>query len=139
MNRRRFIQAVAAAGSGTAFVASRGLARVDTDGGPTTRRCVEQRWALDNIIRANGIDWDQPRSIYLSSPCGVESNGDFVAIRTSVQKLAAIGPTFENTAKRRETALNGYLRSAWANQRRGERRRRLSGFQAVPRKAGSSA
>ena len=33
---------------------------------PQARRFVEQRWLIDNIIRANGIDWDQPRSIYLS-------------------------------------------------------------------------
>jgi hypothetical protein len=26
-------------------------------------RLARQRWTLDNIIRANGIDWDQPRSI----------------------------------------------------------------------------
>ena len=67
-----------------------------------TRRFAEQRWALDNIIRANGIDWDQPRSLYLSAPCGVEANADFAAIRARVQKMADIGPAFEATAKRRE-------------------------------------
>ncbi len=67
-----------------------------------TRRFAEQRWALDNIIRANGIDWDQPRSLYLSAPCGVEANADFAAIRARVQKMADIGPAFESTAKRRE-------------------------------------
>ncbi len=63
-----------------------------------TRRFSEQRWALDNIIRANGIDWDQPRSLYLSAPCGVEANADFAAIRARVQKMADIGPAFEATA-----------------------------------------
>jgi hypothetical protein len=100
MDRRRFIQSVAIGGCGTAFAASRGIAGADPDGG--TKRFGEQRWALDNIIRANGIDWDQPRSIYLSSPCGVEANADFAAIRTSVQKLADISPAFENIARRRE-------------------------------------
>jgi alpha-beta hydrolase superfamily lysophospholipase len=100
LDRRRFIQSVALAGSGTALVVSHGMAFAD--GEPTARRFVEQRWALDNIIRANGIDWDQPRSIYLSSPCGVEANADFAAIRSSVQKLADIGPAFESTARRRE-------------------------------------
>ena len=28
---------------------------------PAMKRFDEQRWILDNIIRANGIDWDQPR------------------------------------------------------------------------------
>jgi hypothetical protein len=102
MDRRCFIQSVAIGGCGTAFVASSAIASADADGVPTTRRFVEQHWALDNIIRANGVDWDQPRSIYLSSPCGVEANGDFAAIRTSVQKLADIGPAFENTVRRRE-------------------------------------
>ena len=67
-----------------------------------TKRFAEQRWAIDNIIRANGIDWDQPRSIYLSAPCGVEASADFAAIRTRVQKMADIGPAFESTAMRRE-------------------------------------
>ena len=67
-----------------------------------TKRFAEQRWALDNIIRANGIDWDQPRSLYLSAPCGVEAGADFAAIRARVQKMADIGPAFESTAKRRE-------------------------------------
>ena len=68
-----------------------------------TRRFAEQRWALDNIIRANGIDWDQPRSFYLAAVCGAEANSDFAAIRARVQKMADIGPAFESTAKRRET------------------------------------
>jgi len=45
--------------------------------GPVTRRFTEQRWLLDNTIRAVGMDWDQPRSIYLSAPCGPEANADF--------------------------------------------------------------
>ena len=67
-----------------------------------TKRFAEQRWAIDNIIRANGIDWDQPRSIYLSAPCGVEASADFAAIRARVQKMADIGPAFESVAMRRE-------------------------------------
>jgi hypothetical protein len=102
MNRRRFVRSAALAGTGAAFAAARGVAFADADGAATTRRFAEQRWALDNIIRANGIDWDQPRSLYLSAPCGVEANADFAAIRARVQKMADIGPAFESTAKRRE-------------------------------------
>ena len=29
-------------------------------GDPQVRRWSEQRWLIDNVIRANGIDWDQP-------------------------------------------------------------------------------
>jgi len=69
---------------------------------PQPRRWIEQRWLIDNIIRANGIDWDQPRSIYLSAPCGVEAAADFAAIRQRVQKYADVSPAFEATARRRE-------------------------------------
>jgi dienelactone hydrolase len=97
MDRRSFIASAAGAG---ATLATAGPALAEE--GAMTKRFAEQRWALDNIIRANGIDWDQPRSIYLSAPCGVEANADFAAIRARVQKMADIGPAFESTAKRRE-------------------------------------
>src|SRR5688500_16486442 len=71
-------------------------------GEPHVQRFSEQRWLLANTIRANGIDWDQPRSLYLNAPCGMESNADFVGIRTRVQKMADIGPAFEAVARRRE-------------------------------------
>ena len=71
-------------------------------GGPLTRRWTEQRWLLDNTIRAVGMDWDQPRSIYLSVPCGPEANADFAAIRQRITKLADASPAFEAVARRRE-------------------------------------
>ena len=98
MDRRSFI--ASAAGAGATLAASAAFA--DEEGAAMTRRFAEQRWALDNIIRANGIDWDQPRSLYLAAPCGNEANADFAAIRARVQKMADIGPAFEQTAKRRE-------------------------------------
>ena len=98
MDRRSFI--ASAAGAGATLAASAAFA--EEEGAAMTRRFAEQRWALDNIIRANGIDWDQPRSLYLSAPCGGEANADFAAIRARVQKMADIGPAFEQTAKRRE-------------------------------------
>jgi dienelactone hydrolase len=75
---------------------------IDKRGEPHVRRFSEQRWLLDNIIRANGIDWDQPRSLYMSGPCGVEANADFAGIRERVKKMADIGPAFEAVARRRE-------------------------------------
>ena len=103
MHRRSFLHSVTAAGTALASAVLGRVAFAGADGAATTRRYTEQRWALDNIIRANGIDWDQPRSFYLSAPCGVEANADFAAIRARVQKMADIGPAFESTAKRRET------------------------------------
>jgi dienelactone hydrolase len=71
-------------------------------GEPNVRRWTEQRWLTDNIIRANGIDWDQPRSFYMNAACGIEASADFAAIRQRVQKYADIVPAFVATAKRRE-------------------------------------
>ncbi len=71
-------------------------------GAPRVKRFEEQRWLIDNVIKANGIDWDQPRSIYLSAPCGGEAAADFASIRMRVQKLADATPAFEAAAKRRE-------------------------------------
>jgi dienelactone hydrolase len=67
-----------------------------------TRRFAEQRWLLDRTIQAVGMDWDQPRSVYLSAPCGPEAALDFAAIRARIQKLADAAPAFEATARRRE-------------------------------------
>ena len=66
------------------------------------RRFQEQRWVLDNIVRANGIDWDQPRSIYISGPCGPEGAADIAGVRERVKKMADIAPAFEAVARRRE-------------------------------------
>jgi len=69
---------------------------------PRTRRFTEQRWLLDNIIRSVGMDWDQPRSMYLSAPCGPEANADFAGLRARITKLADASPAFEAVAGRRQ-------------------------------------
>ena len=69
---------------------------------PEVRRWSAQRWALDNVLRSVGIDWDQPRSFYLNAACGIEASSDFAAIRERVKKYADIEPAFANTARRRE-------------------------------------
>lgn len=102
LNRRRFIRSIAAIGGSAAVAGHTSAAFAEADGAAMTRRFSQQRWALDNVIKANGIDWDQPRSVYLSAPCGVEASADFAAIRARVQKMADIGPAFESTARRRE-------------------------------------
>jgi dienelactone hydrolase len=67
-----------------------------------TRRFAAQRWLLDTTIRTVGMDWDQPRSIYLSAPMGSEANADFAAIRARIVRLADASPAFEAVARRRE-------------------------------------
>ena len=71
-------------------------------GEPKVRRWTGQRWALDNVLRSVGIDWDQPRSFYLNAACGIEGGADFAAIRERVKKYADVEPAFANTARRRE-------------------------------------
>ncbi len=79
---------------------------LDHRGPPRVRRFDAQRWLIDNIIRANGIDWDQPRSLYIHAPCGIEANADFAGIRERVKKMADIGPAFAAVARRREAKAN---------------------------------
>src|SRR3954471_5672062 len=82
---------------------------MDKRGEPHMKRFVEQRWLLDNIIRANGIDWDQPRTVYLNAPLGLEATSDFVAIRQRVQKFADCSPAFQAAGRRREARANDAL------------------------------
>ena len=86
-------------GRGASSADSRGA---NAHGGPMTRRFSEQRWLLDNIIRSVGMDWDQPRSLYLSAPCGPQASADFAAIRQRITKLADASAAFEAVARRRE-------------------------------------
>ena len=79
---------------------------LDHRGAPKVRRFDAQRWLIDNVIRANGIDWDQPRSLYIHAPCGIEANADFAGIRERVKKMADIGPAFAAIARRREAKAN---------------------------------
>ncbi len=82
---------------------------LDHRGAPHVRRFDAQRWLIDNIIRANGIDWDQPRSLYIHAPCGIEANADFAGIRERVKKMADIGPAFAAVARRREAKANAAI------------------------------
>lgn len=71
-------------------------------GDPQMKRWTEQRWLLDNVISANGCDWDQPRSINMAVPCGPEAGADFASLRNNVKRFCDIGPAFEAMARRRE-------------------------------------
>lgn len=66
------------------------------------RRWQEQRWILDNVIRAVGIEWDQPRIAYTLAPCGPEATFDFNLVRQRVTKFADIAREFAAAAARRE-------------------------------------
>ncbi len=113
MDRRNFLHgatlagfaggaATLAAGAPGKAIAQTAAALAAASGEPHMRRFDEQRWVLDNVINAVGIDWDQPRSVYWNAPCGMEANSDFLLIRQRVKKYADIVPAFEAAAQRRE-------------------------------------
>ncbi len=105
MHRRQFLQTAklaAAAGASTALVAVAGATERQPHGAPVVRRFDEQRWALDNIIQANGIDWDQGHTAGLIRACGTRVMGDMATLRQRVKKYADIAPAFEALARRRE-------------------------------------
>jgi dienelactone hydrolase len=122
IDRRQFLQsatlaataatAVSGAVAGAALAAdAKPGAKSAQHSGPLTRRWTEQRWLLDNTIRSVGMDWDQPRSAYLSAPCGPQATADFALVRSRIQKYADAAPAFEAVAKRREGAAKAALDS----------------------------
>ncbi len=105
MDRRQFLRAAPlAAASAGATLAAGPLAAAERHpvGAPVMRRFNEQRWALDNIIQANGIDWDQGRTSIMVRTCGAAVVGDMAVLRRRVKKYADIAPAFEALAKSRE-------------------------------------
>ena len=118
IDRREFLQsaalaatAISGAVTGAAVAAEAKAVKPSQHSGPLTRRWTEQRWLLDNTIRSVGMDWDQPRSIYLSAPCGPQAAADFAAVRARIQKYADAAPAFEAVAKRREGVAKAALES----------------------------
>ncbi|MGD0109181.1 MAG: alpha/beta hydrolase [Rhodopila sp.] len=69
---------------------------------PLTRRWSEQRWILDELIQANSVDWDQPRTQYWNAACGLLAEPDFARIRQRVHKYADIAPECVDMARVRE-------------------------------------
>jgi dienelactone hydrolase len=73
-------------------------------GEPVVKRFDEQRWVLDNVIQANGIDWDQGRTAATVRGCGPSAVPDMEELRKKVKRLVDIGPAFEALARKREAA-----------------------------------
>src|ERR1700690_1441411 len=96
MNRRELLQAAPWAAGTLALLGNpvASLAAPPAAGAPApfarplTRRWTEQRWVLDNLIQANGVDWDQPRTQYWNAACGLQAAPDFARIREDGHKYA---------------------------------------------------
>jgi dienelactone hydrolase len=123
MDRRAFLQSsslAAAAGAAIANAVAPTAAAETPDAGaatktrdwsnrkpkgePIVKRFDEQRWVLDNVIQANGIDWDQGRTGATIRGCGPSAVPDMEDLRKTVKRLVDIAPAFETLAKKREAA-----------------------------------
>ena len=71
-------------------------------GAPVVKRFDEQRWVLDNVIQANGIDWDQGRTAATLRGLGPGAAPDMDELRKRVKRLVDICPAFETLAGKRE-------------------------------------
>jgi dienelactone hydrolase len=71
-------------------------------GEPVVKRFDEQRWVLDNVILANGIDWDQSHTAVAIRAGGPGAVPDMDELRKRVKRLVDIAPAFETLAKKRE-------------------------------------
>ena len=76
--------------------------RRNPQGEPSPRRWREQRWLLDNVIRANGVDWDQSHTEGILRSCGLVAARDMAAVKQRVKKFADFGSAFESVARKRE-------------------------------------
>src|SRR3954452_24446729 len=67
------------------------------------RRWREQRWLVDESIRTQTIEFDQPRLLYHLGPVADDLSGaDMAVIRNGVKKVADHVPVVRSVAERRE-------------------------------------
>jgi dienelactone hydrolase len=72
------------------------------------RRWNDQRWVIDSVIQAIGMEWDQPRLNYTLYPCGPDASGDFRAVGARVRKFADIHRELAAAARRREIRAEAF-------------------------------
>ena len=72
------------------------------------RRWAEQRWALDSIIQAVGMEWDQPRLGYTMYPAGPDAIADFRTVGLRVKKFADMHREFAAAGRRREAKAEAF-------------------------------
>jgi len=125
MDRRAFLQsATLAAAAGASTAATQVAAAATEPGGPApaaaaaasghdwskrnpkgepvVKRFDEQRWVLDNVIQANGVDWDQSHTGVVIGSGGPSTIPEMAELKKRVVRLVDIAPAFEALAKRRE-------------------------------------
>lgn len=65
------------------------------------KRWKDQRWMIDTVIQAVGMEWDQPRLNYTMYPAGPDAIGDFRTVGMRVRKFADMDREFAAAAGRR--------------------------------------
>jgi len=71
-------------------------------GEPVMKRFNEQRWVLDNVIQANGVDWDQSHTGVIIGSGGPSTIPEMAELKKRVVRLCDIAPAFEALAQARE-------------------------------------
>ena len=66
------------------------------------KRWRDQRWILDQVIQARGIDWDQGRTGKILRNCGPGVQSDLQEACRRIQKFVDISREFARAATRRE-------------------------------------
>jgi hypothetical protein len=87
-------------------------------GEPVVKRFNEQRWVLDNVIQANGVDWDQSHTGVVIGSGGPSTIPEMTELKKRVRRLVDIGPAFEELAKNRETQAKDAEKSGSAEAAR---------------------
>jgi dienelactone hydrolase len=72
------------------------------------KRWKEQRWLMDSIIQAVGMEWDQPRLGYTMYPAGPDAVADFRTVGMRVKKFADMHREFAAAARRRELKAENF-------------------------------
>lgn len=72
------------------------------------RRWKEQRWAIDSIIQAIGVEWDQPRLGYTMYPAGPDAAADFRTVGMRTRKFADMHREFGAAGRRREAKAENF-------------------------------
>src|SRR6202051_5000645 len=72
------------------------------------KRWKDQRWLIDSVIQAVGMEWDQPRLNYTMYPAGPAAIGDFRTVGLRVRKFADMHREFAAAAHRREVKAQNF-------------------------------
>ena len=83
-------------------VSSRDWLHRNPKGEPVVKRFNEQRWVLDNVIQANGVDWDQSHTGVVIGSGGPSTIPEMAELKKRVVRLCDIAPAFEALAEARE-------------------------------------